>query len=92
MQKMTPEQIAAIKTNRLDKTVTLTDAQKQQVNSIYLEEAKASKERMAQRKETQKKVEAVLTKEQAQKFEAAQQKRMEQMRAMHAERKAKAKE
>ena len=76
----TPEDIARLKMQRLDKIVTLTDAQKEKAEAIYLKEAQAHKERMTQRSETEKQINALLNKDQVQKLDAVKKERMEKMR------------
>ena len=44
MVQKSPEEVAKFRTDRLDKVVTLTDAQRTQVYSLYLKEAQANKE------------------------------------------------
>lgn len=92
VQKYTPEKIAAIKTERLNKAISLTDDQKKQVNSIYLGEAKQHKERMARRAATEKKIQSVLTNDQVQKYQTVKKERMVKMKQMRTSRKSATKE
>lgn len=77
---MTPEDMAKLKVQRLDKTVSLTADQKKNAEAIYLKEAIAHKERMAQREETEKQINALLDKNQIEKLDAAKKERMVNMR------------
>lgn len=86
MKNMPPEKIAAIKTARLDKAVGLTAKQKSAVNTIYLSEAQQSKDRQAAHQESEKKIEAVLTKDQLLKLQDFKKERMEKMRTERQER------
>ncbi|HET8573840.1 MAG TPA: hypothetical protein VFL76_08200 [Edaphocola sp.] len=82
----TPEDMARLKVQRLDKIVTLTDKQKQNAEAIYLKEAIAHKERMAQREETEKQINSLLDKDQIQKLDAAKKERLANMRNRQARR------
>jgi len=80
-QKMSPDQIAAKRTERLDKMVGLTAEQKQKVNDVYLKQAKANKDRMAVKQDNQKEITSILTEDQNKKMEAMKEKRMEKMKS-----------
>lgn len=82
----TPEQMAKMKVERLDKVVSLTDAQKQRAEVVYLKEAKMQKDRMALRKETQTEINSILDKDQLQKLETVKKERMDKMRTRAAKR------
>lgn len=74
-----PEQIAEMKTARLDKEVGMTAEQRKKVYDILLKEAKDNQGRAALRQETNDQVKAVLTPEQNQKLEAGHAERRQMM-------------
>lgn len=86
IRNMPPERIAAIKTARLDKAIGLSEQQKVAVKSIYLNEAKQNKDRIAGHQATQKKIESVLNKDQALKLQELKKERMDKMRSQRTER------
>jgi protein CpxP len=79
-----PEEMAGIKTNRLDKTVTLSNEQRAKVYNIYLQEAKDHQNRAAERAQIQKQLAEVLDADQVKKMEAAaaERRQMAQKRAV----------
>lgn len=78
--KLSAEEMARLKVQRLDKIVKLSDAQKQNAEAIYLKEAKAHEERVAQRDETRKQINSILDKNQIEKLDSAQKERLANMR------------
>jgi protein CpxP len=79
-----PEEMAGIKTNRLDKTVTLSNEQRAKVYNIYLQEAKDHQNRATERAQIQKQLAEVLDADQVKKMEAAaaERRQMAQKRAV----------
>lgn len=86
MQNMTPEQMAQMRTDRINKDVNLTKDQEAKVHAIFLKEAQQNKGRMAERKATQEQLRAVLNKDQAQKLDEIKKERMNKMREQRTER------
>jgi len=84
--KLSAEEMAKLKVQRLDKIVKLSDVQKQHAEAIYLKEAKAHKERMAQRQETQEQINSILEKDQIQKLDNAKKERLADMRSRSSKR------
>ncbi|PSK88023.1 hypothetical protein [Taibaiella chishuiensis] len=78
-QTRNPEQIAEMKTARLDKEVGMTADQKKKIYDIFLKEAQENQGRAALRQETNTQVKGILTAEQNQKLEARQAERKEMM-------------
>lgn len=78
-QTRNPEQIAEMKTTRLDKEVGMTADQKKKIYDIFLKEAQENQGRAALRQETNTQVKGILTAEQNQKLEARQAERKEMM-------------
>ena len=76
-QKMSPEQMAEKRTERLDKIVGLNADQKVKVHAIYLNQAKETQERMSVRKEDQKEIKSILSADQNQKLQEVKKERME---------------
>ena len=72
-----PQMLAAKKTDRLAQALTLTEAQKKSINDIFLKEAQQNQGRAAQRKEVDDQIRAVLTADQAQRYEGLKQQRQQ---------------
>jgi hypothetical protein len=85
-KSFSPEQVAKAKTARLDKLVTLNDAQKQKVNAIFLKEAIDNKGRAAQHRQVQDEIKTVLTDDQKARLDEFQKERMERMKQRRMER------
>ena len=79
VQTRSPEQVAELKTSRLDKEVNMTAEQKKKIYDILLKEAQQNQGRAALRQETNTQVKSVLTPEQNQKLEAGQAERKQMM-------------
>lgn len=84
--RLTPEEIAKIKVERMDKAVQLSATQKADLETIYLDDATKNKERMAQRQQTNQKVRAVLTTDQIEVLDASKQKTYENKEAIRSPR------
>jgi protein CpxP len=74
-----PEKIAEIKTNRLDRQVSLNEDQKKKVYDIYLKEAQAAQGRAAQHDETEVQLKTILTADQHQKYETVKAEKKQQL-------------
>lgn len=79
VQARSPEQVAELKTTRLDKEVGMNPEQKKKIYDILLKEAQQNQGRAALRQETNTQVKSVLTPEQNQKLEAKQSERKQMM-------------
>jgi|TARA_R110002050_G_scaffold17653_7_gene52105 Spy/CpxP family protein refolding chaperone len=87
-REINPEKMAERMTQRMDEKLDLTEEQEKQINALFLEQAnsrkesqKANREEMkAAREAHQKKLEAILTPEQKEKWEAEQKEGRSQMR------------
>ncbi len=78
-QSRSPEQVAEMKTTRLDKEVGMTAEQRKKVYDVLLKEAQQNKGRAALRQETNTEIKSILTPEQNQKLEASQAERKQMM-------------
>lgn len=68
--KANPENIAKMRTSRLNKELSLSDDQQKKVYDIFLKESQQTQGRSLQRKEIDDQLKAVFTPEQNQKYEA----------------------
>ncbi len=76
-RKADPQTIAQRKTERLNKELSFTEAQKQKVQAVFLKEAQETNGRAALRKETEDQLKAIFTAEQNQKYEAMKESRQQ---------------
>lgn len=81
-----PDEIATMRTTRLDKIVELNEEQKTKIKAIFLKEAQENKGRAMQNKETHKAIESILTETQIEKLKAVKQERMERIKSRKAQR------
>ena len=77
---LSPEEIAKVRTSRLDKVVSLQADQKDKVYAIYLKEAQAAKDRAARNDEARNEIKSVLNEEQNTRLTEYQKERMDKMR------------
>jgi len=79
-KQFTPEEMAKVKTARLDKIVSLQEAQKEKVYAIYLKEAEAAKGRAGRNDKVRTEIKSLLDESQNARLTAYQQERMDKVR------------
>lgn len=74
-----PEEMAKVRTSRLNKELTLTDDQQKKVYELFLKESQENQGRSLQRQEIDDQLKAILTPEQNQKYETMKTNRQNMM-------------
>jgi opacity protein-like surface antigen len=78
-EKISPEDAAQRRTDRLDKELSLNADQKKKVYDVFLKESKENQGRMVQNQEVDKQLKSIFNEQQNQKYEAMKTERRQMM-------------
>lgn len=80
MRKVSPEEVAQRKTDRLSRELSLNEDQKKKVHDVLLKEAQDNQGRAAQRQQVNEQLKGIFTAEQNQKYESLKNEKKEMMK------------